>query len=125
MAEETGQKTGSFSFHSVARLKALLDMADPEAGIAMQAVATNGDAWNMWGLFVPKMKCSEHALLQLYHPEMKFMHSRFNEEQLGASLEALKGLISNEESVRKKTIMVKLLGAVEEALSELNQLQQG
>jgi hypothetical protein len=69
-------------FHTINGLLEIVGDGPRDRGIMCQAVAVNGDAWNMFATFTPKLDGSDMQLLQLSHDNLKFLHQKFNHEQL-------------------------------------------
>jgi hypothetical protein len=69
-------------FHTIDGLLEVLGDERRDKGILCQAVAVNGDAWNMFATFTPKLDGSDMSLLQLHHDDLRFLHQKFSHEQL-------------------------------------------
>jgi hypothetical protein len=113
----------SNDFHNVGQLRKLLDGLPDEQGIFGQTVSTNGDAWQMWLTFIPKLVGNDFSLLQMHHPELKFMHPKFDLEQLIATSENLKKLMEEAPDDDLKQIMKTLYFSLEYAITKFNEYE--
>jgi hypothetical protein len=126
-----GNTTNSpaLGFHTVGGLLEILKQPGlkPENGILIQVVAENGDAWQVWGKFTAFLGGNQDmSLMTLHHHELKFMHPRFNLEQLEANYWILSKIMEDFEKGHNSVmvdIVKPLLRQLNDTLVELQKIE--
>ncbi len=101
-------------FHTVGQLKEALKDVPDDTGVMCQTVAVNGDAWNMFAQIVPLNDKVKSTILQLYHPDMLFMHPRLTRAQVVANLNVAQELYDKEQNLKLKDNFMFVLGAIKQ-----------
>lgn len=96
------------NFYTVEGLLEIVGETPKDRGIHCQTVAVNGDAWNMFASFTPEIKGTDFSVLTLSHPQLLFLHQKFDIQQLEHYQKNLNEFILQEPTGEKRNLMCDL-----------------